>query len=200
MLLLPWLFACDLVDAGNGRSQQQVEGDTAEPPWHQETVPLTVQDLECNSCGGGCEYQRLTYEVRYHTTEDVIYFDPPAVGGPHDYCWIDRGVYPAPVSDERLIHNLEHGDVGILWNCPQGCAAEVEQWVAAAQSVGEAIIVSPNPDLPRRFAIVTWEHRLLLDCVDTAALSAFYAAHQGKAPELKMAGEESPSECGDAYE
>lgn len=119
------------------------------------------------------------------------YPDPPPVGGDHDPCWADYGVYEESLAPGRWVHNLEHGAVVLLHAC-EDCASEVEALRAFADD-HERIIVTPYPELPVPFAAVAWGHRLLMDCLSLDAVGRFYDEHFNRAPEDVRGG--APAGC-----
>jgi hypothetical protein len=127
----------------------------------------------CASCGG-CE-EKLTVTSAFHVVGTVPYQDLPPVGGDHNACWATWGVHDAEVEPEHWVHNLEHGGVVLLYHCDDGCDADIEQLRKFVANHPRTLL-TPYPQLPRRFGVVAWEHRLLSDCVDQSALEAFYAA------------------------
>ena len=95
----------------------------------------------------------------------------------------DWGVYNFPLPDEILVHNLEHGGIGIHYDCPDGCdglKAQLEGLVPANPS---QYIVSPYPDMPSRIAITAWRRHLYLDEFDEGRIREFIDAFQDEAPE-----------------
>lgn len=136
----------------------------------------------CASCGGCEEVQTVVSTM--HTTGPISYPDPPPTSGPHNPCWARWGSYDeaAPSPPERWVHNLEHGGVVFLHNCPDGCAADVAKLQALAQARMRTI-VTPYAALPARFAVVSWGHRLITDCVDEEAFARFYDANFDHASE-----------------
>src|SRR3970282_513612 len=88
----------------------------------------------------GGPFQILSDEGRAHLEPGVRHtgFDTrPAASGPH---WQTAptgavpsgsparwGAYDQPLPDEVLIHNLEHGGIGLHYSCPDGCAELVDQ-------------------------------------------------------------------------
>ena len=138
-------------------------------------VPLDPDDgtdhIETNTPGSG-------YSTR------------PATSGPH---WFDSqtsagtsapadwGIYENPLPDEVLIHNLEHGGVGLHYNCPDGC----DDVVAALKSVAPRtqFILSPYPDMESKIAITGWRHHLFMETFDRAAIVEFIDAYLDRAPE-----------------
>ncbi|MBA2321104.1 MAG: DUF3105 domain-containing protein [Deltaproteobacteria bacterium] len=79
----------------------------------------------CEDCAEACVEEFQVPTAAAHVTGDVIYEDPPPSSGDHDGCWSRWGVHVDPVPDERWVHNLEHGGVVFLYDCPEGCAEEV---------------------------------------------------------------------------
>ena len=134
----------------------------------------------CASCGGCEEVIEVTSTM--HTNNPVTYPDPPPTSGPHNPCWGRWGVHDVPLAAERWVHNLEHGGVIFLYNCPDGC----DQEVAAIKQINRhrhRTIITAYDDLPTRFGVVSWGHRLLSDCLDLDAFNAFYEQNFDHAPE-----------------
>jgi len=137
----------------------------------------------CAACGGCEEVQTVVSTM--HTTQSVTYKDPPPTSGPHNPCWARWGIHDEPLAAERWVHNLEHGAVVYLYNCPDGCDAEVamiEQLTAARAYA----ISTAYPDLPARFAAVAWGRRLVTDCLDLTAFTQFYDNNANHAPESNL--------------
>jgi len=153
-----------------------------------ELEPSTETQLLCAECGG-CEEVQPVLSTQ-HTTDPVVYHDPPPTSGPHNPCWARWGIHEEPTPAQRWVHNLEHGGVVFLYNCPQGCDAEVNK-LREMVSARERTILTAYDALPARFGIVAWGHRLVSDCLDEAAFSAFYANHFDRAPE-SVATEPNP--------
>jgi hypothetical protein len=142
--------------------------------------PIECTSL-CTTCGA-CE-QLLSYPSAKHMT-DLTYTDPPPAGGSHNPCWTHYGVHDEAVPDERWVHNLEHGGVVLLYNCPQGCAAELAQLKSMVDSYqSKWIVLTPNAELPKRFAIVAWWRRIVTDCLDMPTFRTFYEKNVNHAPE-----------------
>ncbi|HTU60207.1 MAG TPA: DUF3105 domain-containing protein, partial [Polyangiales bacterium] len=134
----------------------------------------------CTACGDCEETQVVTSAM--HTNTPVTYPDPPPTSGPHNPCWARWGIHDEPLQAERWVHNLEHGGVVFLYHCPDGCESElaVLKTLAAAR---ERTVLAEYAALPKRFAVVSWGHRLVSDCLDERALSDFYAKNFDHGPE-----------------
>jgi hypothetical protein len=147
--------------------------------------------------GGAC-----TTAIAQHPNEGAIHVDctpvptygtnPPSSGN-HYGIWADYKTYTTPVPWGHLVHSLEHGAIVIVYNCPDGCADEVE----AAQAMIDAlptdatctaptqrrVILAPDPHLDVRWAASAWTWTLRASCFDAAAFNAFALAHYNHAGE-----------------
>ncbi len=132
---------------------------------------------------------------REHIANDVTgsgYTESPATSGPHWFAPITFAVVPSParwgvyelsLPDEVLVHNIEHGGVGIHYNCPAGCAdliATLENLVPPNRT---QFIMSPYLNMDTKIAITAWRHHMYLDQFDEPLIREFIATFQDKAPE-----------------
>ncbi|MBT9555835.1 MAG: DUF3105 domain-containing protein [Myxococcales bacterium] len=126
-----------------------------------------------------------------HVADDVkvLYETVPPCIGDHRRSWLRWGTYDAPVVGENYVHNLEHGGIAILYDCPDGCPDDLEALNAYVAAVpaddGGAFryILAPYPGLPKRISVVTWGQLLHLDCADLEQLHAFKLENYRKGPE-----------------
>ena len=140
---------------------------------------------------GSCAVELATFgaPTAQHVTEcsTIAYPMNPPVYGDHYPVWAAYRTYTFAVPLGYLVHDLEHGAVLYLYNCPEGCADEVARVQAiidglpldprCAPEVKHQVILSPDPTLPTRWAAAAWGHSLRADCVDTQAFRAFYDAN-----------------------
>jgi hypothetical protein len=151
-------------------------------PRHPRAVGALADDggLLCTSCGACEDYQNNT--IRTHVQGPIDYPDPPPTGGMHDQCWASWGVHDEPLAAERWVHNLEHGGVVLLYDCSDGCDAEVARMQAFVTSHPRTLLTA-YAQLPKRFAMVAWDYRIVSDCLDDDVLATFYAEHYDRGPE-----------------
>ncbi len=120
------------------------------------------------------------------------YNSTPATSGWHypvPLAPVHWGLYAEPLPDEVLVHNLEHGGIGVHYNCPQGCDDLVDDLVAAIQSQPRTkIVASPYPAMPTRIALTAWNYLDAFEEFDAARIVAFIAAHESSpnAPEYNV--------------
>ncbi|XXF81190.1 DUF3105 domain-containing protein [Myxococcaceae bacterium GXIMD 01537] len=100
----------------------------------------------------------------------------PPNSGPHCANPLPCRTYDAEQPRCGWIHNLEHGHVVFLYNCPDGCPDEVEKLKTAMQSVATGsngvrrAVLAPDPALPQRVAALVWRRTYLADSADPQAL------------------------------
>ena len=119
-----------------------------------------------------------------HTETPVNYESVPPVSGPHSQNPYDCGTYGSLLSDEKLVHNLEHGAVGIFFD-PQTDPEVIETIETLAKSYDSHLISAPYPGMEQPFALTAWGHMMRLEEFDEAAVKAFIEEFRqgGDAPE-----------------
>jgi len=149
-------------------------------------MPVEGSDLDA-----GHQHVALGTQVQYDT-------NPPCAGD-HWPVWAVWGTHTQPVPPEYFVHNLEHGGVVLLYNCPQGCpdiVLALQCFVQAqpadpicGSDVNNRYLITPDPDLNGTWAAAAWGYYLAGGgpCVDLGALGAFAAAHYGNGREALCA-------------
>ena len=134
------------------------------------------------------------------STTPTYKFYPPA-SGPH---FSAQGIAPvpfptiatssSPLVEGQYIHNLEHGGIAILYNCPSGadCTTlknSLENYVRnlapAEPTFNEVkIVLTPYAQgMQKKVALVAWDYIEFLDSYDQNAITQFYENHVDKGPE-----------------
>jgi len=104
----------------------------------------------------------------------------PPLGGDHCPVWLNCGVYDSAQPKCNWIHNLEHANIVMLYNC-DGCDALVQS-LKDYQTANPDSVVTPDPDLPNKVAIAVWGFGWIGDAFDAGAFDEV----------LTHKGEESP--------
>ena len=157
---------------------------------HKEVV------TPCEWCDGACEVAEQKEMGHDHVDGEVDYADPPPTSGDHDACWATWGAHAEAVPDENWVHNLEHGGVACLFNCPELCydeAANVQAWAEGELEPGRWVL-TPYSEMDPGWAAVAWEWRMTLACSDLDAFQWFYDEHVGHGREDETA--DPPDSCG----
>jgi hypothetical protein len=122
------------------------------------------------------------------------YNSSPPSSGAHCDSWSQYGVAygeSAPLPACHFLHNLEHGAIALLYNCPDGCPEIVEALEALMASPPDdpncpfaRIVLTPYAEMSAKVAAAAWGFTWSSDCFDGDAvdsLRAFIEAHQGTA-------------------
>ena len=147
---------------------------------------------DCN-VGTTTQYSALNGNTNHVPSgQQVTYSSNPASIGQH---WSDSnapastGVYPTRLEEEIWVHNLEHGSIVFLYDCPAACTdieLGLQDFAEARPADGGGAfryIVSPQPNMPTKVAVVAWGWVYRADCVKPAEIDAFVDAHYRQAPE-----------------
>ncbi|MSQ34765.1 MAG: DUF3105 domain-containing protein [Dehalococcoidia bacterium] len=110
------------------------------------------------------------------------WFTPPVTLAPYGAParW---GIYDEVLPDEVLIHNLEHGGIGMHYDCPDGCDDLVNRIKDLVTTSKSQFIVSPYLGMPKKIAITAWRHVMYMDAFDQEKIIEFIREYQDRAPE-----------------
>ena len=178
-----------------GNSPAGAAGSASEFAGGAGGVPTLADGGAAGSGQCDAAWQNFTDPSATHVSacSAISYPMNPPVYGDHYPVWAAYKSYPFPVPLGFLVHNLEHGAIVLLYNCPEGCSDEV----AAAQTFIDAlpadprcteevkhqVVLAPDASLPTRWAAVAWGHSLTAACFDPHAVRAFYDGNLAHGPE-----------------
>jgi hypothetical protein len=123
----------------------------------------------------------------------VTYKSRPPTSGPHYPTWSQTYGFMDPAPETGIwLHNLEHGAVAILYNCPEACPDLVQQLKdlyptlpLGRNSRGgqpRALIFAYN-DMDHKIAAVAWGWKLEMDELDKDQITRFYEQRIDRGPE-----------------
>lgn len=148
----------------------------------QVTGPGTHFDDPVTASGG--LYQHIP------STQPIEYDHYPPNHGNHYDTPRPWGSYDTQVPDAFFVHNLEHGGIVALYNCPTGCpdvAAQMKNLpntLPKEPKFGEVkVVVSPYDKSDHLITMVAWDWQEDFDSFDLEGIRAFYQAHVDKGPE-----------------
>ncbi len=130
------------------------------------------------------------------STTPTYKFYPPA-SGPH---YSVQNLAPVPwqtidtLQEGQYIHNLEHGGIAILYDCPSGtdCTTlknALENYVTNLAPVEPTyneikVVLTPySRGMQKKVALVAWDYIEFLDGYDQAEITRFYENHVNQGPE-----------------
>jgi hypothetical protein len=120
--------------------------------------------------------------------ESVKYDSSPPTSGPHYAVPAETGFYPADsdIEPERLVHNLEHGQI-VIWYRPDAeelgfLEKQIEELVSQEP---KATIGAPYSDMDEGFNLVitSWRHARACVHASQEVVDDFRREFQGKGPE-----------------
>jgi hypothetical protein len=131
------------------------------------------------------------------------YNSSPPSSGSHCNTWGHYATYGAarPLPACNFLHNLEHGAIVLLYNCPEGCPEIVEalEGIMAAppddpDCIAPRLVLTPYEEMDAKIAAAAWGYTWTSACMDDAArdsLVDFIEAHigtRGDSPEATICG------------
>ncbi len=150
---------------------------------------------------------------RTHVQDGVVpntaYSFTPATSGPH---WNTLGsaatnYRPAParwgpytnfLPDQVLVHNLEHGGIGMHYDPTKCSQDECERIVQEFERIADewtdldksyvGFIISPYPNMESAITLTAWRHHLRLDEIDEPRILEFIDAYYDRGFEPQIAG------------
>ncbi len=139
---------------------------------------------------GECRHDLLPAD-HVANLKGVVHNSNPPSSGNHCGSWGQYAVFgpPRPLPRCNYIHNLEHGAVVLLYNCPGGCpdvVSDLRALIAAATDpdgcAKKRFILTPDADLDTKVAAAAWGftwRSATLDAAARTSLATFMAAHIG---------------------
>ncbi len=178
----------------------------AQPAYACETV-LTPEAAATAAPDATPRLGQVTRDLgRAHvdTGERVRYeFCPPTSGAHYNdarFGPIATRVYGADdaTAPQGWIHNLEHGQMTVLYRCPDGCDETEQAALRALQGqlpasplcgfpATSSVVVTRFDDLPTAYAAVVWGRVLFLDTLDASAIATFQQQSVDRGPEPQCA-------------
>ncbi|HMI93923.1 MAG TPA: DUF3105 domain-containing protein, partial [Polyangiales bacterium] len=147
---------------------------------------------------GETMFERLGADHLNDPQPSSVYNSRPPSSGTHCDVWGRWAEFTPqnPLPACNFLHNLEHGSVVLLYNCPSGCAEVVDVLRGVFNDVGlvdpncndqgiKRLLITPYADMDAKLAAVAWGYTWTANCVDAqtpAELIAFISAHWGTNP------------------
>ena len=138
--------------------------------------------------GANGEYDVEHFSLRGagdHVESAVAYDSTPPVAGPHSQRPAECGTHARPISNENLVHTLEHGAVGIVYR-PDTDVEQIEEIEGIVRSYDSHTFSAPfSEEMETQFAVLAWGHMMRLDELDETAVRNYIAEFRqgGDAPE-----------------
>jgi hypothetical protein len=113
---------------------------------------------------------------------------PPTSGWHYADAVAPAGVSAQPIPDEVQVHNLEHGEIVIQYDCADGCPDTVSALERIVRTYPKKVVLAPRPGMSaavgRPIALTAWGRLAYLDTADEAFIRRFIADRKDKGPEV----------------
>lgn len=123
--------------------------------------------------------------------EPGTYSHYPPSSGEHYPKVLQWDYYDVDLPLEYYVHNLEHGGIVVLYNCPAACpdtVATLGEFIDQAPPedvFGEVkVLIGANKQIESKVVALAWGYELDLPEADLALLLDFYRRHVNQGPEL----------------
>jgi hypothetical protein len=155
---------------------------------------IRTQAVAAQRAGLGCDTDQFTVAHVPEGSAVAYRTRPPTAGAHYPVAFPRRGVVEEPVAPGYWVHNLEHGEIVLLYSCPEDCADLVARLRAlyvtlplspSARSGEARLLAVPFAQMDHRIAVVAWGQVLELDEFDERQVRAFYETHVDRGPECQ---------------
>jgi hypothetical protein len=181
--------AYDVGDAGGG---DDVIDEGSEDTSEQDEPPYEgpVGEPETWACG---TLTRYVANPAFHLAEEdgtpEYVSNPPCIGS-HFGSWLGWGEVEDELDAGFYVHNLEHGGIAYLYDCPAGCEndliAPLRDYVTMVPDDDGGpfrYVLGPFTGMPNRFGMVAWGVVYVGDEMCVEDLNRFRTEHYRNAPE-----------------
>jgi hypothetical protein len=145
--------------------------------WAMQPTPSGHGDIQEFPIQGRTHIQRGQSHPAYNST-------PPTSGWHYADQVASPGVHAEAIPNEVQVHNLEHGEIMVQYDCPSGCAETVSALERIVKSYPKKVLLAPYPGMGRPIALTSWGRLMYLDTPDEATIRAFVKAYKDKGPEF----------------
>jgi uncharacterized membrane protein YgcG len=118
-----------------------------------------------------------------HVSGTVSYPMTPPVSGQHAPTPIDCGTYAEQPPNENMVHALEHGAIGLLYDPATASIDDIRTLEQIAHDSDSHIFSAPYSGMETTFSIISWGEMMRLDELDVPAVNEYIDMFIRKAPE-----------------
>jgi hypothetical protein len=117
-------------------------------------------------------------------TPEPPYNSDPPTSGQHYEVPAGTGFYASPIERERLVHNLEHGQI-VIWYSPETPQTVIDEIEKAVNEQPDATVAAPYDGVqpPENVVLSAWGVLQRCQQVSQDVVDEFRTTYQGKGPE-----------------
>ena len=109
---------------------------------------------------------------------------PPTSGWHYADQVASPGVHVDPIPNEVQVHNLEHGEIMVQYDCPTDCKEMVAALEAIVRTYPKKVLLAPYPGTGHPITLTSWGRVKYLEAVDEAVIRKYIADFKDKGPEV----------------
>jgi hypothetical protein len=150
-----------------------------------------------SSIGGNYDIKKLNFNVPIEVSDDQYYgadhTDSPVqykmkipTSGTHSPHDLKFGFYTEKPAYEKLVHNLEHGDIIIYYRANADSDQVMQlKYFSKFKLAGAGILAVPNDDIPegKEIVVTAWTKTMELTTFDEQKIGTFIYNYINKGPE-----------------
>ena len=118
--------------------------------------------------------------IQHGQTHPAYASKPPTSGWHYADAIAPWGISSQPLTDEVQVHDLEHGGVGVQYDCPDGCPDVVSRLETIVNSYRSKVFLAPYPGAGHKIVLTAWTHMLTLDNFDEPTIREFIRVYKSK--------------------
>ena len=147
-----------------------------------ENAPIGPANAEAAGCGEIEEFPELSRDHIQEGSEHEPYNSEPPTSGPHYASPAEAQFFESPVEPERVVHNLEHGQI-VIWyqsDLPESTIDSLQEMV---EDAAPFVLATPYSGAEQPIVYTAWQNSLGCEQPSTAVLENFRERFQGQGPE-----------------
>ena len=120
--------------------------------------------------------------TRLHVQEPrtVAYNTTPPTSGDHWDWWARCGFYPNGLADERIVHNLEHGNIVVSYNLPDAAVQQLQDFMDNFELAPAWAVTRYYDQIPANtVALSAWGVLDTMQGVDEPRIERFFREYAG---------------------
>lgn len=127
--------------------------------------------------------EEIEIEGREHVAlgTDVEYGTNPPTSGSHYGTPADWGVYDKELTDEAVVHSLEHGGIWITYKDVSDEDKVTLEEIGKENS--QSVVVSPRSANDAKIAVASWGKLMKLEKADKALIQKYIDTYKNQSPE-----------------
>lgn len=144
-----------------------------------------VLSAEARLEGPGDHHAEQTREHISEANSFNAYNSSPGTSGPHWAIPAEWGIYSEPLPEERIVHNLEHGGIGIHYpeSLDASGVAAIEEIAKATPGYPSCILVSPHQAVTDGVVLTAWAVTLETSLTASEEIEKFIEFYRDQGPE-----------------